>query len=130
MMIQSGHNFAHATTAQLSWQVQNFDLIGPEEGWKQKEFLKDLDYKHKNSLKNWLPGLLIIQQRIVYMKQSKWVVILYHTKKKKKNGPGYNLNELIKAWGKWLPFGSQHFQILIFEWYLVFFCFVFFHKFQ
>ena len=26
--IHSGHNFAHATTAQLSWHVQNWDLIG------------------------------------------------------------------------------------------------------
>ena len=27
-MIQSSHNFAHATTAGLSWHVQNYDLIG------------------------------------------------------------------------------------------------------
>ena len=26
--IQSCHNFAHATTAQLSWHVQNSDMIG------------------------------------------------------------------------------------------------------
>ena len=26
-MIQSGHNFAHVTTTQLSWHVQNYDLI-------------------------------------------------------------------------------------------------------
>ena len=26
-MIQSGHNFAHAMTAQLSWHVLNGDLI-------------------------------------------------------------------------------------------------------
>ena len=27
LMNRSGHNFAHATTAQLSWHVQNCDLI-------------------------------------------------------------------------------------------------------
>ena len=27
MYIQSGHNFAHATTAKLSWHVQNFDWL-------------------------------------------------------------------------------------------------------
>ena len=26
LMIKSGHNFAHVTTAQLSWHVQNYDL--------------------------------------------------------------------------------------------------------
>ena len=28
IIIQSSHNFAHVTTAQLSWHVQNYDLIG------------------------------------------------------------------------------------------------------
>ena len=28
IMIQSGHDFAHVTTAELSWHVQNCDLIG------------------------------------------------------------------------------------------------------
>ena len=28
LMIQSGHNFVHATTAQLPWHVQNYDRIG------------------------------------------------------------------------------------------------------
>ena len=27
LIIQSGHKFAHNTTAQLSWQVHNFDVI-------------------------------------------------------------------------------------------------------
>ena len=31
-MIWSGHNFAHAMTAQLSWHVQNYDLIGSLSG--------------------------------------------------------------------------------------------------
>ena len=26
-IIKSGHSFAHAMTAELSWQAQNFDLI-------------------------------------------------------------------------------------------------------
>ena len=33
IMIQSGHNFAHDTTAQLSWHVQNYDLIRSLETW-------------------------------------------------------------------------------------------------
>ena len=28
IMLQSSHNFAHAMTAQLSWHVQNCDMIG------------------------------------------------------------------------------------------------------
>ena len=41
MMIQSGYNFAHATTAQLSWHVQNRDLIGSLEiKLRQKYFHK------------------------------------------------------------------------------------------
>ena len=36
--MRSGHNFAHATTAQLSWHVQYCDLIGLSESrWKQNE---------------------------------------------------------------------------------------------
>ena len=27
LMVQSAHNFAHVTTAELSWHVQNCDLI-------------------------------------------------------------------------------------------------------
>ena len=28
LMMWSGHNFAHATTAELSWHVQNYDMFG------------------------------------------------------------------------------------------------------
>ena len=31
IMSQSDHNYAHATTAELLWQVQNCDLIGSSE---------------------------------------------------------------------------------------------------
>ena len=55
MMIQSGQNFAHATTAQLSWHVQNCDLIRSlESPLKVKEILWDFNYE----LINWeLHGL-------------------------------------------------------------------------
>ena len=33
LMIQSGHDFAHAMTAELSWHVQNCNLIGSS-SWK------------------------------------------------------------------------------------------------
>ena len=41
-MIQSGQNFAHVTTAKLSWHVQNCGLVGSIE-WKlqQKEYSQD-----------------------------------------------------------------------------------------
>ena len=47
LIIQSAHHFAHATTAQLSWHVQNYELI-----WcvfftkEQYYFLQNLDH-HK-----------------------------------------------------------------------------------
>ena len=45
-MIQSGYNFAHVTTAQLSWHVQNCDLIGSlESELKQKRFSQNLNYE-------------------------------------------------------------------------------------
>ena len=52
-MTQSGHKFAHATTAQLSWHVQNCDLIS----WlffaqEQYVFWRDLNYELKNPLWN------------------------------------------------------------------------------
>ena len=51
LMIQWGHKFAHVTTAQLSWHVQNYDLIGSlfvkEE---QHEFSQDLHHKLINPL--------------------------------------------------------------------------------
>ena len=53
LIIQSGYNYAHATTAQLSWHVQNCDLI-----WsifaksEQHRFLRDLDCVLMNALWN------------------------------------------------------------------------------
>ena len=46
VMIRSGHNFAHVTTAELSWHVQIYGLIG----WlelqpKQIEFSQDFNYE-------------------------------------------------------------------------------------
>ena len=52
-MIQSVHNFAHATTAELSWHVQNCERIGPSffsEG--QVVFIQDLDWELMNRLWN------------------------------------------------------------------------------
>ena len=43
-MIRLDHNFAHDTTAELSWHVQNCDLIGSFFLKKQQHlFLQDLD---------------------------------------------------------------------------------------
>ena len=50
-MIQPCHNFAHATTAQLSWHVQNCDMI--ESSFSTSDwniFLQDLDNELMNPL--------------------------------------------------------------------------------
>ena len=42
IMISSGHTFAHGTTAQLSWHVQNCDLVGsPLSKLEQNDFSQD-----------------------------------------------------------------------------------------
>ena len=42
IMTRSGHNFAHAMTARLSWHVQNYDLIASlESKLEQKYFSQD-----------------------------------------------------------------------------------------
>ena len=39
MKIRSGHNYARATTVELSWHMQNYDLIGSLElKWERNEF--------------------------------------------------------------------------------------------
>ena len=51
IIIQSSHNFAHVTTAELSWHVQNFDLIGPGgRKLEQTELLQDFKYELLKSL--------------------------------------------------------------------------------
>ena len=47
IMIQSGDNFAHVMTAELSWHVQICELIRSSESkLKYIEFLQDFYYKH------------------------------------------------------------------------------------
>ena len=49
--IRSGNNFAHATTAKLSWHMQNCELIGSiESKLKQNEFSQDFNYEPINCL--------------------------------------------------------------------------------
>ena len=46
LMIQLGHSLAHAMTAQLSWHVQNYDLIHQTVfTYKHHMFLQDLGYE-------------------------------------------------------------------------------------
>ena len=46
IMIQSVDNFAHVTTAELSWYVQNCDLIGSlESKLEHKGYWQDVDYE-------------------------------------------------------------------------------------
>ena len=55
--IQSGHNFEHATTAQLSWHVQKSDrIISFERKLQQRWFSQDLNYEIVN---RWLSGLAV-----------------------------------------------------------------------
>ena len=70
LMIQSGNKFANAMTAELSWHMQNCDLVWslfsvPE----QRKFLRDLDYELKNhwcnrSQDTWYPILHYQWQRV------------------------------------------------------------------
>ena len=46
-MIQSGHNFAHAMTTELSWHVQNCDLTG------SLESQLDVEEFYKISVMSW-----------------------------------------------------------------------------
>ena len=51
MIIQTGQNFAHATTAELSWHAQNSDLIGSLESILEwKEFPQDFNYELINGI--------------------------------------------------------------------------------
>ena len=64
MIIQSGHNFAHATTAELSWHVQNCDMIGSFgcKLEKKRIFFRVELWAHKLYAK-WVPG---------------WIYTLFH----------------------------------------------------
>ena len=49
VITKSSHNFAHATTAELSWHVQHCDLIGSlESKWKQKQLSQHFSFELKN----------------------------------------------------------------------------------
>ena len=56
-MMQPGLNFAHVTTAQLSWHVQNLDLVGSSFLQKARHILQDLEYVLINYLWNWSQGI-------------------------------------------------------------------------
>ena len=46
MMIRSGHNFAHGTTAELSWHVQSYGLTALSKTClKQNEFSQDFNFE-------------------------------------------------------------------------------------
>ena len=46
LMIQKSYNFAHVTTAELSWHVQNYDLVGTLFLKKEQyDFLQDLIFE-------------------------------------------------------------------------------------
>ena len=56
IMIHYGHNFAHVTTAQLSWHVQNHDLIGLlRSKLEQNKFTRFQLWAHELFAK-WPPG--------------------------------------------------------------------------
>ena len=60
IMIQSDHNFAHATTAQLSGHVQNYDQIGSLEYQLQMLKIRDFDHELVNFLWNVFPCYLFM----------------------------------------------------------------------
>ena len=56
IMIHYGHNFAHVTTAELSWHVQNHDLVGLlRSKLEQNEFTRFQLWAHELFAK-WPPG--------------------------------------------------------------------------
>ena len=60
MMIKSGHNFAHAMTAKLSWHVQICDMIGSSKlELEEQGFSKELNYVLINALWN---GPLVVPE--------------------------------------------------------------------
>ena len=67
IIIQAGHNFAHATTAKLSWHVQNCDMIGsPGFKWEQNKFSWDFsDELVKVWVNGWMMCVLVGQWRTV-----------------------------------------------------------------
>ena len=56
IMSQSGHNFAHVTTALLSWHVQNCDLIGASEQKLEQKFVPKISV-----VNSWWNGLLELE---------------------------------------------------------------------
>ena len=66
IIIRSGHNFVYAMTAQLSWHMQNCDLIGSlESKLEQNKFAQDFSYELINSLWN---GPLVAYQIVISKK--------------------------------------------------------------
>ena len=67
LMIWAGPKFAHATTSQLSWYVQNCDLIRSIFfKQEQHEFLWDFTYEFVNRLQNTRPQV-ISNQTVAYL---------------------------------------------------------------
>ena len=53
MIVWSGHNFAHATTAELSWHVQICDLIVSKElELEKKLFRQNFSYELISDMSN------------------------------------------------------------------------------
>ena len=57
-MMQSGHNLAHVMTAELSWHVQNHDLIGLSEPIKAKWIVTIFQSWDCKSFVKWIYSLL------------------------------------------------------------------------
>ena len=65
-MMQSDHNFAHGKTAELSWHVQNCDVIELSKSkLEEKKFLKDFNYELINQM--WIGTQSISEPAQIYV---------------------------------------------------------------
>ena len=79
VVMRSGHNFAHAMTALLSWLVQNYDLIALlGSKLKQTEFSWDFNYEVMKCLWNELQ----ITWSLCVWHLTLWTIYQIHTIKK------------------------------------------------
>ena len=67
MITQSSHEFAHVATAELSWHVQTWDMIGSLESiWKPKKS-EDFNFNYE-CIKSWWNGSMVFMCTSIIVK--------------------------------------------------------------
>ena len=119
-MIRSNHNFAHVTTAELSWHVWNCDMdwiIWIKIEMKKDFSLQDFNFELINPLGN---GSLSPSFQGGCLRTQYALPDKMHVGQVTSNGKGMknggHLDYNIDAWIQWLLFRGQHFQMHLLEW--------------